>query len=150
VEFGLKWGINHISGFAMGFLMNSGNASDKKFCIQEHIEMFGEAPAVFGFDRGGYSLKNMNRAKKFGVRHVGIAPTGKTPWSVSVRKAEEIRRERAQVEGTIGVLKSRKYRFNKPDARSTRSMETYGHRSFLGFNLCKTLRELQTMVAHSQ
>lgn len=34
VEFGLKWGINQISGFAMGFLMSSGNASDKKFCIK--------------------------------------------------------------------------------------------------------------------
>jgi len=146
VEFGLKWGINRISGFAMGFLMESGNVSDKKFCIksiQEHIEMFGVAPNVFGFDRGGYSQKNINKAKKLGVRHVGIAPTGKTPWSVSERKAEEIRRERAQVEGTIGVLKSKKYRFNKPDARSTRSMATYGHRSFLGFNLSKTLRELQ-------
>lgn len=152
VEFGLKWGINHISGFAMGFLMNSGNASDKRFCIQsiqEHIEMFGEAPAVFGFDRGGYSQKNMNKAKKLGVRHVGIAPHGKTPWLVSERKAEEIRRERAQVEGTIGVLKSRKFRFNKPDAKSTRSMETYGHRSFLGFNLCKTLRALQADIACS-
>lgn len=150
VEFGLKWGINQISGFAMGFLMSTGNASDKKFCmksIQEHIEMFGEAPNVFGFDRGGYSRKNIAHAKKLGVCHVGIAPTGKTQWSCSERKAEEIRRERAQVEGTIGVLKSRKYRFNKPDARSTRSMETYGHRSFLGFNLSKTLRELQNMNA---
>ncbi len=126
--------------------------TDKRFCIQsiqEHIEMFGEAPEVFGFDRGGYSQKNMNKAKKLGVRHVGIAPTGKTPWSVSERKAEDIRRERAQVEGTIGVLKSRKFRFNKPDAKSTRSMETYGHRSFLGFNLCKTLRVLQTEVAYA-
>jgi hypothetical protein len=70
MEFGLKWGINHISGFAMGFLMNSGNASDKKFSIQslqEYIEIFGKAPEVFGFDRGGYSQKNMNKAKKLGV-----------------------------------------------------------------------------------
>lgn len=35
VEFGLKWGINRIDGFVLGFLIEGGaNASDQKFCIQ--------------------------------------------------------------------------------------------------------------------
>lgn len=152
VEFGLKWGINRVDGFVLGFLMNSGaNASDQKFCIQaikEHIALFGEAPKTFGFDRGGYSEPNIKKAKKLGVRHVGIAPKGKANWAVSASKAEEIRRERAQVEGSIGTAKSRKYRFNRPDAKSTRSMQTCGHRAFFGMNLMKTLREFT--ITHAQ
>jgi transposase, IS5 family len=148
VEFGLKWGINRIDGFALGFLINAGvHASDQKFCIQgikEHISIFDEAPKKFGFDRGGYSKANIRRAKKLGVKQVGIAPTGKAKWSVSEKMAETIRRERAQVEGVIGNLKSKKYGFNKPNAKSTRAMETYGHRSFLGFNLVKMIREMNS------
>ena len=58
VEFGLKWGINRVDGFVLGFLIQNGiNASDQNFCLQsikEHIALFGEAPKTFGFDRGGY------------------------------------------------------------------------------------------------
>ena len=145
VEFGLKWGINRIDGFVLGFLINGGeHMSDQKFCIQaikEHIQLFGKAPKTYGFDRGGYSKPNINRAKKLGVKNVGIAPLGKAPWAVSEAKAERIRCERAQVEATIGTAKSKKYGFNKPDAKSIRAMETYGHRSFLGMNLIKMVRE---------
>ncbi|NDF13433.1 MAG: hypothetical protein EB060_11555 [Proteobacteria bacterium] len=146
VEFGLKWGINRVDGFVQGFLIDGGeHVSDQRFCIQaikEHIAMFGEAPIAYGFDRGGYSKANINRALKLGVKDVGIAPTGKTPWSVTDAKAEKIKRERARVEGSIGTLKSKRYGFNRPDAKSARSMQTYGHRSILGFNLMKMVREL--------
>lgn len=146
VEFGLKWGINRVDGFVLGFLIQNGiNASDQNFCLQsikEHIALFGEAPKTFGFDRGGYSKANLKKAKKLGVKNVGIAPTGKTPWSVSEKMSEVIRRERAQVEGVIGNLKSKKYGFNKPNVISAVAMEMSGHRSCLGFNLCKALRKL--------
>ena len=34
VEFGIKWGISRIDGFAQGFVMDkAANVSDKKFCI---------------------------------------------------------------------------------------------------------------------
>lgn len=146
VEFGLKWGVGRIDGFVLGFLINNGaNASDQKFCIEsikEHIQLFGQAPKTFGFDRGGYSKANLKRAKKLGVKNVGIAPTGKAKWSVSEKMSEVIRCERAQVEGAIGNLKSKRYGFNKPNVRSTLSMETSGHRSLLGFNMIKALRKL--------
>jgi IS5 family transposase len=146
VEFGLKWGINRVDGFVIGFLMNNAsNVSDQKFCmeaIREHIKLFGEAPQTYGFDRGGYSKSNIKKAAKLGVKNVGIAPTGQAEWAVSEKMSEKIRRERAQVEGVIGSLKSRKYGFNKPNVKSTRAMETSGHRSFLGFNMTKALREL--------
>lgn len=149
VEFGLKWGINRIDGFALGFLINNGrHVSDQKFCIQalrEHIELFGKAPKRYGFDRGGYSKVNLKRARQLGVKHVGIAPTGKAKWDVSDGMAENIRCERAQVEGVIGNAKSKKYGFNKPNAKSVRAMETCGHRAFLGFNLCKIVREMNLL-----
>ena len=146
VEFGLKWGINRIDGFVLGFLMNNGsNASDQKFCleaIKEHIALFGQAPETFGFDRGGYSRANIKKAKRLGVKNVGIAPTGKAKWDVSKKMSESIRRERAQVEGVIGSVKSKKYGFNKPNVKSTLAMEMSGHRSCLGFNLTKALKKI--------
>jgi IS5 family transposase len=146
VEFGLKWGINRIGGgFVQGFLINEGeNSSDKRFCMEAlkiHKATHGKVPKVFGFDRGGYSKRNITQAQKMGVKHVGIAPLGKAAWAVSKSMAEKIRRERAQVEGCIGTIKSAIYGFNKPNARSTRAMKTYGQRAILGFNMRKLVRE---------
>jgi hypothetical protein len=146
VEFGLKWGISRVDGFVLGFLINNGvNASDQKFCIEalkQHVELFGEAPETYGFDRGGYSEGNIKKAQKLGVKNVGIAPKGQSGWAVSERLSEAIRRERAQVEGVIGNVKSKKYGFNKPNVKSTVAMEASGHRSLLGFNMVKALRLL--------
>lgn len=118
VEFGLKWGLSRMrGGFLSAFLMNGGRLrSDPVFCLQairEHIALFGKPPRVFGFDRGGDCFANVKRAKKLGVKHVGIAPKGKKDWSVSHRMINRIRRERAQVEGSIGTVKSRLYQFNQ-------------------------------------
>jgi len=134
----------------LGFLLkNKGNASDKKFCLQaihEHVSVFGKAPEIYGFDRGGYSQINIKKIKFLGVKHVGIAPAGKAAWSVSESMSERIKRERAQVEGTIGAVKSKKYGFNKPNVKSSSAMEMSGHRSCLGFNLCKALRKLDQLA----
>lgn len=144
VEFGLKWGINRVSGFLQGFLVNGGkHYSDQRFCresVNVHQQTFGVVPRVFGFDRGGYSDANIRRLQKKGVKHVGVAPKGKTPWAVSKAMEERIRQERAQVEGCIGSIKSDRYGFNKPGAKSVASMETYGQRAILGFNLNKLLK----------
>lgn len=149
VEFGLKWGISRIDGFILGFLIDGGvHASDQRFCLQairEHIALFGRAPSTYGFDRGGYSKSNIKKAKRLGVKNVGIAPTGKAKWDVSEKMAESIRRERAQVEGLIGNVKSKKYGFNKPNVKRTRAMETSGYRSFLGLNLSKAVRKLNLL-----
>jgi hypothetical protein len=147
VEFGLKWGINRISGgFLQGFLMKeNAHSSDKKFCLEavkKHVETFGEVPETFGFDRGGYSKSNIEKIKKLKVKNVGIAPTGKTPWEVSKEKENHIKRERAQVEGCIGTIKHSRYGFNKPDAKSMGAMVAYGHRAILGFNMNKLIKTL--------
>lgn len=150
-EFGIKWGINRMGGgFVSGFLIEDGkHASDIKFCkdaVYEHLKTFGEVPETYGFDRGGYSTGNIKKLKKAGVKNVGIAPKGKARWEVSETRQKYIKRERAQVEGVIGTLKSDRYRFNKPGARSTTAMQSCGHRSILGFNLMKLMRENQNLL----
>ena len=135
VEFGLKWGISRIGGE---------HCSDKRFCMEAlevHKTTHGKVPNVYGFDRGGYSSINIKRAQKMGVKHVGIAPKGKTDWAVSERMAERIKRERAQMEGCIGTIKAPIYGFNKPNARSVQAMGTYGQRAIVGFNMRKLIRE---------
>jgi hypothetical protein len=146
VEFGLKWGISRIGGgFVQGFLINGGaHYSDKRFCMEAlliHKAIFGKSPRTYGYDSGGHSKSNIKKAKQMGVQNVGIAPSGKTAWAVSKKMAEIIKRERAQVEGCIGAIKSPIYGFNKPNARSVRAMGTYGHRAIFGFNMRKLVRE---------
>ena len=157
VEFGLKWGISRLGGgFLQGFLLAGGqHAADQKFCLEalnQHQKIFGKAPTTFGFDRGGYSAANIKKAKQLGVKNVGIAPTGKTPWVVSETLRKSIVRERAQVEGGIGTIKSSRYGFNKPNAKSTAAMAWCGQRAILGFNMRKLTREwsaLQSAAAMS-
>lgn len=146
MEFGLKWGINKLKGgFLQGFVIQGGKYfSDIQFCIEAlrvYHQSIGEIPKIYGFDRGGYSKTNIKKAIKLGIKHVGIAPKGKDRWAVSKTMQSKIKKERAQVEGSIGTIKSPLYGFNKPDARSTRAMVTYGHRAILGFNLRKLIRE---------
>ncbi len=150
-EFGIKWGINRIGGgFVSGFVMGScKHASDTKFChhaVLEHIKAFGEVPETYGFDRGGYSEGNIKKMKKLGVKNIGIAPKGKAQWEISKAKQKYVKPERAQVEGVIGTIKSDKYRFNKPGARSITAMESCGHRAILGFNLIKLMKENQNLL----
>jgi hypothetical protein len=136
-EFGIKWGINRMGGgFVSGFVMEScKHASDIKFCHQavlEHVKTFWAAPETYGFDRGGYSKGNIKKMKKLGIKHVGIAPKGKADWEISKSKQKVVKSERAQV--------------NKPGARSITAMENYGHRSILGFNLTKLMKENQNLL----
>ena len=150
VEFGLKWGISRLGGgFLQGFLLAGGqHAADQKFCLEalnQHQKIFGKAPTTFGFDRGGYSAANIKKAKKLGVKNVGIAPTGRTPWVVSETLRKSIVRERAQVEGGIGTIKSSRYGFNKPNAKSTAAMARCGQRAILDFNMRKLTREWSSM-----
>ena len=147
VEFGLTWGITRLRG---GFLLATvakqrRDLVDTKYAVtavEQHIALFGKAPRAFAYDRGGHSVKNVQRLQKLGVEEVGLAPRGRLPWAVDEKTRQMLVRERALVEGGIGTVKSRRYGFNRPRARSTRMMGTYGQMAVLGFNLNKLVREL--------
>ena len=147
VEFGLSWGITRLAG---GYLLatlaqDRRELQDTKFAlraVKDHIALFGKAPLVYAYDRGGYSTQNVSALKKLGVKNVGLAPRGRTQWSVSGSVRDRLVAERALVEAGIGTIKSSRYGFNRPAARSAGMMGACGQRAVLGFNTTKLVREL--------
>jgi len=147
VEFGLNWGITRLAG---GYLLatlarDRHELQDAKFALKavtDHIALFGKAPLAYAYDRGGYSAQNVSALKKLGVKEVGLAPPGKTRWAVSAAVRDRLIRERALVEAGIGTIKSSRYGFNRPAARSAAMMGACGQRAVLGFNVNKLVREL--------
>lgn len=147
IEFGLNWGIERLRG---GFLLatlakDKLELMDSRFAIravQDHQALFGKAPKAYAYDRAGSSAENVAALKKLGVSHVGLAPRGKAKWQVSGKVRDRLISERAQVEGGIGAIKSAKYGFNRPAAKSAAAMGVCGQRSVLGFNLNKLMNGL--------
>jgi molybdopterin converting factor small subunit len=147
VEFGLSWGIRRLAG---GYLLatlaqDRRELQDTKFsvrAVKDHIALFGKAPLAYAYDRGGYSVQNVSALKKLGVKEVGLAPRGRTQWSVSGPVRDRLVRERALVEAGIGTIKGSRYGFNRPAARSEAMMGACGQRAVLGFNTNKLVREL--------
>jgi len=147
VEFGLSWGIRRLQG---GYLLatlakNRAELQDTKFAVravEDHVAQFGKAPRAYAYDRGGYSTQNICTLKKLGVKQVGLAPRGRARWSVSGPVRDRLLRERAQIEAAIGTIKSSRYGFNRPAARSAPMMGACGQRAVLGFNSSKLVRQL--------
>lgn len=145
VEFGLKWGVNQIRGgyisvYALSRMMSHDSAYSVQ-AIQEHIRIFGVTPKDFGFDRGAWSAPHMDEIQSMGVRNVGVAAKGKAKWRVGPTVQKRLTRERAQVEGKIGTIKS--YGFNKSKAKSHQGVQRSAFRAGLCFNLKKFYRDLQ-------
>jgi hypothetical protein len=147
IEFGLNWGIERLRG---GFLLatlakDKLELMDSRFAVRaakDHQALFGKAPTSYAYDRAGSSEENVAALKKLGVSHVGLAPRGKAKWRVRGRVKERLISERAQVEGGIGAIKSGKYGFNRPPAKSAAAMGVCGQRAVLGFNLNKLMNGL--------
>lgn len=145
VEFGLSWGITRLRG---GFLLarlalNRDDLHDSTFAVRavkDLVGLFGKPPLSYAYDRAGHSAANVATLRKYGVRNVGLAPRGRTAWSVKGKVKKDLIRERALVEGSIGTIKCQKYNFNRPAARSARAMGMCGQRAVLGFNITKLLR----------
>ncbi|HVP67842.1 MAG TPA: transposase [Anaeromyxobacteraceae bacterium] len=147
VEFGLTWGITRLRG---GYLLatvakDRRELVDAKFAVRavsDHIALFGKPPRAYAYDRGGYSEENVAALKRLGVEEVGLAPQGRAAWSVGEEMRKTLVKERALVEAGIGTVKSRRYGFNRPRARSAEMMGACGQLAILGFNLNKLVREL--------
>jgi len=147
VEFGLRWGIARLRG---GFLLatvsqNKLELEDARFAVRavrDHATLFGKPPRAYAYDRGGWSKANVSALKKLGVRDVGLAPRGRSQWAVRPRTRDRLIHERALVEAGIGSIKSSRYGFNRPAARSAAMMGACGQRALLGFNLSKLVRHL--------
>lgn len=147
VEFGLRWGMRRLRG---GFLLATMARSrtelqDSDYAVRavdEHIALFGKAPRAYAYDRAGYSAANIAALRERKVKHIAVAPRGKARWPVGGQVKKRLVRERAQIEGGIGAVKSTRYGFHRPAARSTEMMGACGQRSVLGLNLNKLARGL--------
>lgn len=152
VEFGLKWGFARLRG---GYVLAKRGAhktevEDKRYvvtAVDEVIRVFGKAPQSYAYDRGGFSYAAVEKLKARGVRDVAVAPTGKAPWAVTESVRKRLARERVLVEGSIGAVKSSRYGFHRPAAKSARMMGTCGHLAVLGFNLNKLARDTAPIAA---
>ncbi len=147
VEFGLRWGIRRMGGgFLLGTVAESkGELHDIQYAVgavDEHVAQFGKPPQEYGYDRGGWSKENVAKLREKGVKEVGLAPRGKAGWAVSGAIKKRLVSERAQIEGGIGTIKHPKYGFDRPAARSAKTMGTCGQLALVGFNVNKLVREL--------
>lgn len=147
VEFGLSWGMARLKGGYVLATMASHRKElvDAKFAVRaidDHIALFGRAPRAYAYDRAAYSKDNIESLREKGVIHVGLAPRGQAPWAVSERVQKWLVKERAKIEGSIGALKSSRYGFHRPAARSVTMMGACGHRAVLGLNLNKLARDI--------
>lgn len=145
VEFGLSWGITRLrGGFVLATMAGAKkDLTDTTFAVEaveQVAALFGKAPLSYAYDRAGHSTQNVERLRELGVRDVGLAPRGKTPWEVEGAVKARLVKERALVEGSIGTIKCSKYGFNRPAARSVAMMGVCGQRAVLGLNLTKLAR----------
>jgi hypothetical protein len=146
LEFGLNWGITRLrGGFLLAHLGAKKELHDSKYVarsVEECARLFGRAPTAYAYDRAGHSEKNVAKLRQLGVKHIGLAPRGRTKWEVDDVMRDKLVSERVRVEGSIGTIKCARYGFNRPRARSEAMMGYCGQRAVLGLNLNKLVNEL--------
>src|SRR5712692_9184506 len=133
VEFGLSWGITRLrGGYLLATLARHRNELvDARFAVRavrDHIQLFGEAPRAYAYDRAGHSQENVEEVKALGVKQVALAPRGQSKWAVSDKVRRRMVKERAEIEAGIGAVKSGRYGFHRPPARSKAMMGACGQR----------------------
>jgi hypothetical protein len=145
IEFGLKWGINQIRGGYIAIYMHQNmmacDADYAVMAVEEHVRLFGQAPKDFGFDRAAWSAEHKKIIKTKGVKNIAIAPKGKSDWDVGPRLKDKMIRERAQVEGKIGTMKT-SYGFNKSNAKTNSGVRRSALRAALCFNLKRFAKDI--------
>lgn len=147
VEFGLKWLLNRLDGGYVFGTVVAAHADEKKMpvaALQHYREVFGPqaTPEMLVYDRGGSAAKTVQKLHQAGVQKVGIAPVGQAPWSIAEEDRQEVKRQRAQSEGSIGALKSQKYAFNHGRQRTDQSLIAAGQWALVCLNLNTLTRAL--------
>jgi len=150
--FGLASLIGRLGGGDLFGTRIAANADERQMplkALAEYRTILGQeaTPERVVYDRGGDSTATRERLASEGVQEVGIQPKGKRPWSVAEGVRDQIRSERGRTEGSIGTLKSHRYKFNKSKERLWHTLEMSGPRSILSFNLNKFMRDVVALVS---
>lgn len=147
-EFGRRWAITLLEG---GYIIGKactklGSDTDGKITnevLPQFEEVFGEMPKQFVYDRGGDEATNHRNLKEAKVKRNCIFRKGKGKMDVGPRIFARAKRERARSEASIAKIKSSKYHFNKPRAKSGETCVTKGHMAILGANITRMLQDLR-------
>ena len=151
VEFGKRWIITRLAG---GYVTGTpcqkiGADADTQIAdevLMNFMDTFGEVPESFIYDRGADSTKNKNFLDEAGVKNICIFLKGPQKMDVPSGILEMAQRERSLSEASIANLKSKKYNFTKPRARSETTCDHKGFSAMLGFNLNLLLRDLSSAM----
>lgn len=145
-EFGRRWFITRLKkGYIIGAVCKKlGSDSDTGLApeILAHFEKTMEAlPKGFVYDRGGDGPKNHKTLREKKIMN-GIFRKGKESLvGLGRNTVLKVRRERALSEASIATIKSSRYGFNKPRAKSSEGCELKGHFAILGANLTRLTRD---------
>ena len=148
VEFGRRWVITLLeSGYIIGKPCKKlGSDTDGKIAgevLPQFEEVLGEVPKMFVYDRGGDEATNHRFLEEARVKQNCIFRKGKGKMEVGPTIFTRAKRERALSEAAIAVVKSGKYNFNKPRARSGESCITKGQMAMIGVNINRLIRDLR-------
>jgi hypothetical protein len=148
-EFGRRWIITRLkNGYVIGKpCQKLGGDSDQNIAgevLEQFFNCFGgEIPNTFIYDRGGDGPENHKLLKEAGVKNILIFRKGKEKMKAGKIKMNQAKRERALSEASIAVLKSLKYGFNRPRAKSENSCITKGQLAIMGANLTRFSKDSQ-------
>ncbi len=109
--------------------------------LEDQIRYYAPARYLCGLTETEWTPDHNTRhdfSEMMGEEGIRLINEYAVEWAVE----EKLVSERAKVEEGIGTIKSNKYGFNRPGARSAEMMGTCGQLAVLGFNLTKMVREL--------
>lgn len=151
-EFGRRWIITRLEkGYIIGSVCKRlGSGSDTGLMpeILEHFERtMGQLPKKVVYDRGGDGPKNHQTLRDRGITNCIFRKGKVSQPGLGRNTALMARRERPLTEASIGTIKSQRYGFNKPRARSGEACILKGHAAILGANLAHLARDLGAVMA---
>jgi len=147
-EFGRRWVITNLkNGYTLGKPLDLGADNDLKIApeaLQNFYEMTEELPKVFIYDRGADSPLNHEFLKEAGIEVDAIFCKGqKSLKHMSDPSYESTARQlRASTEASIATLKHPRYKFNKPNAKTSKGCVLKGFSAMLGANLNRLHKDL--------
>jgi hypothetical protein len=147
VRFGMKWLIHRLRGGYVFGRRVAARASEYQMpmeSLQDYRQQFGQTatPKLQVYDRGGYCAATITKLHQAGVKKVGIPPCGQGAWAVGEKEQRVVKSERGKTEGSIGRLKSPKYRFSHRQERSHPTQTAAGQRALVSANLNTLLRDV--------
>lgn len=147
VKFGFKWHLNRLKGgyvFGRRVAAQADENRQPTGALKDYREVFGQTatPEMIVYDRGASAVAVAPERQRQGVAQVGLPPRGQGAWLVGEAAQKTVKSERGKTEGSIGQLKSSKYRFSGRQERSVATQEAAGQRVMVSANLNTLLRDV--------